>query len=80
MKIKQKFLPNRNKHQNTEGKPSNSHGKPPHRGGAQAGGRRKLFFTIGGDKDGSPRIPEFKVASTWKPNVRRNKFKQSLIK
>ena len=73
-KYKQKAI-RRSKHQTNDGKPSFNHGKPPHKGGVHSGGRRKAFFTIGGDKDGSPKIAEIKVASPWRANVRRNKFK-----
>lgn len=72
-KFKEK-IPKKTRHQNSEGKVSFNHGKPPHRGGVHSGGKRKIYFTEGGlgRKDG---LGETKVASPWKPNVRRNKFK-----
>lgn len=30
-------------------------------------GKRKIYFTIGGDKDGAPKVPEIIVKSSWNP-------------
>lgn len=56
--------PRKKGHQDESGKPTNTRGKPPHRGGHKAGSKRNVTFKIGGKPDGSGGVSS---DSPWKP-------------
>lgn len=56
--------PRKKGHQDESGKPSNTRGKPPHKGGHRAGSKRNISFKIGGKPDGSGGVGS---NSPWNP-------------
>lgn len=53
-------------HVNSEGKPTNDRGKPPHKGGHRSGSKRNVLFKIGGDGSKQDK-GAVTVDSPWNP-------------